>query len=86
MSAKTWDDYLLNGQLFVTPKQYDALLKAAREQEIARIDRPLAPVIGDIPVVVVRPGEPVDVGDGTMAAFFDGSIYTFPKELGEFNA
>lgn len=86
MSKKTWDDYLLNGKLFVTQKQYDALLKAARADDIPRIDKPLAPLLGGIPVVLVRPGQPVEVGDGSTVAVVGDDLYVFPTGLGEFNA
>lgn len=74
------DEYLVNGQLFVTSKQYRGLLASARAIE-ARVDKPIAPLIGDIPVHIVVPGKPVPTGDGSMVACFNGEIYVYPEDL-----
>lgn len=74
------DEYLINGQLFLTRTQYRALLREAWAFDV-RTDKPLAPLVGDIPVYIVVPGTPISAGDGSMVACFDDQIYVYPEDL-----
>ena len=79
MTGRDFDPYLVNGQLFVTPRQYQELLRVSRSVE-AKSDRPLSSLLGDIPVHAVAPGKPIDVGDGRMAALDGDRVVFFPKD------
>lgn len=97
-AAKVRSERLIDGKLLVTPKQYDAIVRACQDAEWdhgRRIGDALTPLlsphIGDpaawsrVPVVVVKPGPPQHLGGGKWAVVGpDDSIYVFtpPPEAG----
>lgn len=82
IGAKNFEPLLVGGKLYVTPKQYQALLEVSRRFEDPGV-KPLSSLLGGIPVLVVPPGEPMDVGGGQMAACMpDGSnVVFYPKDI-----
>lgn len=77
IGAKNFEPYLVGGELYVTPRQYQSMLRIARELE-GPGDKLLSSVVGNIPVTVVPPGGSVDVGGGQMATCeADGSKVVF---------
>lgn len=80
--AKNFEPYLVGGELYVTPRQYQSMLKVARELEKPG-DKLLSSVVGNIPVNVVPPGGSVDIGGGQMATCeADGSkVVFYPKDV-----
>ena len=80
VGAKNFEPYLVDGELYVTPRQYQSMLKVARTLE-GPGDRLLSSVVGNIPVNVVPMGGSVDIGGGQMATCeADGSrVVFYPK-------
>lgn len=75
--------YLVNGQLLVTPKQHNELMRLSlHRDQIGPAPSPFVhtPKWSDIPVVVVAENmPPLDLGGGKRAVCLGGRIYVFTE-------
>jgi len=85
-SRSAIDKLLVNGQLLVTPKQFDQLRDIARQWEprngpLSKVSDPLhIATLWGIPILVIHSDDqPRDIGKGLMAASFGGDIYVWKE-------
>jgi hypothetical protein len=66
---------VIDGFLLVTPEEHEMLTEFAVEESDVRGSR-----FGDIPVLVVKPNEPLHLPSGRVAIYALGAIYVMPRE------
>ena len=85
-SRSAIDKLLVNGQLLVTPEQFDQLRDIARQWEprngpLSKVSDPLhIATLWGIPILVIHSDDqPRDLGKGLMATNLNGNIYVWKK-------